>query len=141
MGVISSVFNFDNIGQKIKSFAKWSCWISILLIWIAAPICFLILVADEYTAWLSWISLVAAGVWPVIVWVNSWVLATRIFLPWTCFSMKKPVPIATKDACWLWTINGGLWRIFSHSTSMPLPNSIPSQTRTIDAKQSCEEMT
>ena len=74
MGKISEIFNFDNIGRKIKNLAKWSCWITILLIWIAAPIAFIALVADDWTAELCWIPLVGAIVGPVLVWVESWVL-------------------------------------------------------------------
>ena len=47
IGKISEIFNFDNIGGKIKNLAKWSCWITILLIWVAAPIAFIVLVSDE----------------------------------------------------------------------------------------------
>ncbi len=74
MGKISEIFNFDNIGGKIKNLAKWSCWITILLTWIAAPIAFFVLVSDEWTAEFCWIPLVGAIVGPVLVWVESWVL-------------------------------------------------------------------
>lgn len=74
MGKISEIFNFDNIGGKIKNLAKWSCWIAILLIWIAAPITFIILASDDWTASLCWIPLVGAVVGPVLVWVESWLL-------------------------------------------------------------------
>ena len=74
MGIISEIFNFDNIGCKIKSFAKWSCWITILLIWIAAPISFIVLVSDDWTAELCWIPLVGAIVGPIFVWLGSWAM-------------------------------------------------------------------
>ena len=74
MEKIQAIFNFDNIGGKIKNFAKWSCWITILLIWIAAPIAFIALVADDYTAELCWIPLVGAIVCPVFVWIGSWAM-------------------------------------------------------------------
>lgn len=74
MGKISEIFNFDNIGGKIKNLAKWSCWITILLIWIAAPIAFITLVADDWTAELCWIPLVGAVVGPVIIWLGSWAM-------------------------------------------------------------------
>lgn len=74
MGKISEWFNFDNIGQKIKNLTKWSCWITILLVWIAAPIAFIVLVADDWTAYLCWIPLVAAIVIPFIIWVGSWAM-------------------------------------------------------------------
>ena len=74
MGKISEIFNFENIGGKIKNLAKWSCWITILLIWIAAPITFIVLVAHDWTAELCWIPLAAACVGPIIVWVGSWAM-------------------------------------------------------------------
>ena len=74
MGKISEIFNFDNIGGKIKNLAKWSCWITILLIWIAAPIAFIVLVSDDWTAYLCWIPLVGAIVGPVFVWIGSWTM-------------------------------------------------------------------
>ena len=74
MGKISEIFNFDNIGGKIKNLAKWSCWITILLIWIAAPISFIVLVSDDWTAELCWIPLVGAIVGPIFVWLGSWAM-------------------------------------------------------------------
>ena len=74
MGKISEIFNFDNIGGKIKSLAKWSCWITILLIWIVAPIVFIALLFDEWTAVYCWIPLVAAIIGPVFVWIGSWAM-------------------------------------------------------------------
>ena len=63
---------FNNIGGKIKNLAKWSCWITILLIWIAAPIAFIILVSDSLTDDLCWIPLVGAIIAPIFVWIGSW---------------------------------------------------------------------
>ncbi|MBE6807347.1 MAG: hypothetical protein E7527_04985 [Ruminococcaceae bacterium] len=74
MGKISEIFNFDNIGSKIKNLAKWSCWITILLIWIAAPIAFITSVADDWKAEFCWIPLVGAVVGPVIIWLGSWAM-------------------------------------------------------------------
>ena len=74
MGKISEIFNFDNIGGKIKNFAKWSCWITILLIWIVALIFFFVLVSDKWRAELCWIPLVSAIVGPIIVWIGSWTM-------------------------------------------------------------------
>ena len=74
MGKISEIFNFENIGGKIKNLAKWSCWITILLIWIAAPISFIALVSDDWTVELCWIPLVSAIVGPVFVWIGSWTM-------------------------------------------------------------------
>ena len=74
MGKISEFFNFDNIGSKIKNLAKYSCWITILLIWIAALISFIVLVSDSWTAYLWWIPLVSAVVGPFLVWIGSWAM-------------------------------------------------------------------
>ena len=74
MGKISEFFNFDNIGSKIKNLAKYSCWITILLIWIAASISFIVLVSDSWTAYLWWIPLVSAVVGPFLVWIGSWAM-------------------------------------------------------------------
>ena len=99
MGKISEIFNFDNIGGKIKNLAKWSCWITILLTWIAAPIAFIVLVSDEWTAYLCWIPLVGAIVGPVLVWVESWVLyAFGEFVEDTHAMRKKYYPMAEEQA-------------------------------------------
>lgn len=74
MSFLKNTFNFDNIGTKMKKLAKWSCWITILLIWIAAPIAFIALVSDEWTAELCWIPLVSAIVAPFIIWIGSWAM-------------------------------------------------------------------
>ena len=74
MGKNSEWFNFDDIGTKIKNFAKWSCWIEIILVWIAAIITFIVLIADDWTAYLCWIPLVSAIVLPFLIWISSWIL-------------------------------------------------------------------
>ncbi len=74
MGKISEIFNFEDIGGKIKALTKWCCWISILLIWISAPICFICLLSSKYTANLWWIPLVYSIVGPVVVWIGSWAM-------------------------------------------------------------------
>ena len=71
MGKLSEIFNFDNIGKKIKDLTKWSCWITILLIWIAAPIVFIILISG-YSSDLWWIPLIAAIVAPFLIWIGCW---------------------------------------------------------------------
>lgn len=68
------LFNFDNIGGKIKNLAKYGCWITILLIWIAALITFLILVIDEWMIEFCWIPIVSAVAGPLVIWVGSWVI-------------------------------------------------------------------
>ena len=74
MGFISEIFNFDNIGGKIKNFAKWFCWITILLIWISSLIIFIVWVSDEWTVYLCWIPIVYAIVGPFVVWLGSWAM-------------------------------------------------------------------
>ena len=74
MGKLSRIFNFDNIGGKIKNLAKWSCWIEILLIWISAPITMIVLLCDRYTAEFFWIPLVSALVGPIFIWIGSWAM-------------------------------------------------------------------
>ena len=74
MRKIQEIFNFDNIGGKIKTFAKWSCWISIFLIWVTAPIAFVFLAFDKWAAHLCWIPLVAAIVCPISIWIGSWTM-------------------------------------------------------------------
>lgn len=70
MDFISKLFDFDNIGQKIKNFAKWACWITILLIWVAAAILVIVaLLAEETYVWVIPIAAVAAT---FAVWVGSW---------------------------------------------------------------------
>ena len=74
MGKISQIFNFDNIGAKIKNFVKWSCWITILLIWIALPIVCIFLIADSWPAYTSLLAVIGAMVSSVLVWLGSWVI-------------------------------------------------------------------
>ena len=73
MGKISTIFNFDNIGGKIKAVAKWSCWITILLIWIGAPIALVVMLANDMDA-ACLIPIAGAIVGPVFVWLGSWVM-------------------------------------------------------------------
>lgn len=99
MDKISKIFSFDNIGGKIKNLAKWSCWITILLIWIAAPIAFLALVSKNRTADLCWIPLVSAIVGPVFVWIGSWpVYAFGQFVEDTHAMRSKYYPTAEEKA-------------------------------------------
>ena len=73
MGKIAEIFNFDNIGQKIKSLTKWSCWITILLIWIATPIVFIAGIING--SGVECILVPVAGVVAsFVVWIGSWFL-------------------------------------------------------------------
>ena len=83
MSKIQEIFNVDNIGAKIKNLAKWSCWITILLIWIAAPIAFIVLISEGSVFVL--VPLIAALGAPVLVWVGSWAMyAFGEFIERTC---------------------------------------------------------
>ena len=74
MSKISEIFNFDNIGGKIKNLAKWSCWITIVLILIASPIALFALIGNRRTEELCWIPVVVAIIGPFAVWVSSWMV-------------------------------------------------------------------
>ena len=74
MEKFKEIFNFDDIGGKIKDSAKWSCWISIIVVWIASVIAFIVLVVDEYTIGYFWIPIVAAFVGPFGIWMSYWAM-------------------------------------------------------------------
>ena len=74
MGKFSEIFNFDNIGTKIKNFAKWSCWTTIILIWITAVIMFIQLISEGAGVVGFLIALAVVVFGPVIVWVGSWAM-------------------------------------------------------------------
>ena len=74
MNKFTSIFNFDNIGKKIKAVAKWSCWIEIALVWIGAAISFIYFLANDYLWDLLWIPFVAAIFAPVIIWLSYWMI-------------------------------------------------------------------
>ena len=99
MRTISDIFNFDNIGAKIKSLAKWSCWISILLIWIAAPIFLILLASQKWSAGLWWIPVVGAILGPIFIWIGSWVMyAFGQFVEDTHAVRNKYYPAAEEKA-------------------------------------------
>ena len=84
MGKISKIFNFDNIGGKIKNLAKWSCWITILLLWIFAAICAIIMIAGGTPEQIFYM-IVIALVGPFVVWIGSWTMyAFGEFVERTC---------------------------------------------------------
>ncbi len=76
MGKFSEIFNFDNIGGKIKSLAKWSCWITILLLWIATPILIIVAIAEGGDDAFAAIVLIpiAALITSFVVWFGSWAM-------------------------------------------------------------------
>ncbi len=69
---MQEVFNFDDIGSKIKSFAKWACWIEIVLVWIGCAIGLIASIGIGDAAWLIFV--LAAVVAPFLVWVGYWIL-------------------------------------------------------------------
>ena len=76
MGKISEIFNFDNIGRKIKNLAKWSCWFAILLVWIAVPILIIGTLASgvEKPGLIIVALLASAIVVPIIIWISCWAI-------------------------------------------------------------------
>ena len=74
MEKLKETFNFDNIGEKIKGFAKWSCWISIILLWIAAAILFIVCLFDDSSIRYCWIPMLAAVLGPIGIWLSYWLL-------------------------------------------------------------------
>lgn len=72
MGSMQKIFNFDNIGGKIKALAKWSCWINIFLTWIGAIIAFFILLFSKDTFYIAFLIPIAAAIYSLLVWIGSW---------------------------------------------------------------------
>ena len=68
------LFNFDNIGTKIKNFTKWYCWVSIVLMWIGAVILFFVGTSDDDVYFLMAIALGMAVIMPFAIWISSWVM-------------------------------------------------------------------
>ena len=68
-------FNFHNIGAKIKNFTKWYCWITIVLVWIASAILFIVGITQSYNQ-AVWIvsALIAAVVAPFLIWISCWLM-------------------------------------------------------------------
>lgn len=69
---MKNLFNFDNIGKKIKNLAKYSFWITVSLIWIAAVVFFIICLSDidDYEL-LILIPIIAPIVCPFLIYINS----------------------------------------------------------------------
>ncbi len=77
MGKIKSFFNFDNIGGKLKKFAKRLCWISIIVVWVLSAIMFLVgfgmaVDTDEEGIVFMLVALVYALLYPFLIWVSCW---------------------------------------------------------------------
>ena len=69
---LQQTFNFDNIGNKIKTLAKWSCWIGIVLTWCISAFMFIhcLLNSDIRNLW--WIWPISAITIPFVIWIGSW---------------------------------------------------------------------
>ena len=74
MGRFFEIFNFDNIGGKIKGFAKWSCWISIILTWVCAIISFLVLLFSSGAFLYAFLVPIIAILDSLLIWVGSWTM-------------------------------------------------------------------
>ena len=74
MGKFLEIFNFDNIGGKIKGLVKWLCWITIFLIWVIALVRIIFLVSNKYTANRWWVPFVCAIIGSIVVWIGSWTM-------------------------------------------------------------------
>ena len=75
MDGFKALFNFDNIGGKIKTFTKWYCWISIIIVWVACGILLLLGLSDLDLVGLYWgIAIPSAVFVPLTTWLSCWVL-------------------------------------------------------------------
>ena len=73
MEIIIKIFNFNNIGSKIKNLAKWFCWIAILFIWSFSAVAFVGLLLTDDASY-CWIPIVCALIGPFAVWFSCWML-------------------------------------------------------------------
>ena len=69
---LERVFNFDNIGGKIKTLAKFFCWIGIIVAWGVCAVMFVVCLLERELQNLWWIWPLAAVVAPFVIWVGSW---------------------------------------------------------------------
>lgn len=74
MEKFKEIFNFDNIGGKIKNLVKWSCWVSIVVLTLAALITAIVFLSKGYDGYttIGLIVLAAAIILPFIIWISSW---------------------------------------------------------------------
>ena len=72
MQFIKDIFNFHDIGGKIKNLAKWSCWLEIMLIWIATPIAFLKFLSEGMPPESYLLLILGAVFGPIVIWLTSW---------------------------------------------------------------------
>ena len=75
MDQFKEFFNFDNVGSKIKNFTKWACWISIIVVWVAAAAGFIysLYYTSQYRAiGIGVLSVVGGVVLTFLIWISSW---------------------------------------------------------------------
>ena len=72
-GWFVKLFNFDNIGTKIKNFAKYSCWVTIILEWVAAVISTIYCMITQMVGLFFTIP-IAAFVASFVIWIGSWTM-------------------------------------------------------------------
>lgn len=75
MDQFKEFFNFDNVGGKIKNFTKWACWISIIVIWVAAAggVIYSIYHTSEYgLSGIGYLSIIGGGMLTFLIWISSW---------------------------------------------------------------------
>lgn len=68
---MSELFSFENIGRKIKSFTKWSCWILIAASVIGMIIAFIAIIADGDEDFL-WMPIVGIFILPPVIYIGCW---------------------------------------------------------------------
>lgn len=77
MDQFKEFFNFDNVGSKIKNFTKWACWISIIVVWVAAAggVIYSIYHTSEYgLRGIGYLSIIGGGMLTFLIWISSWMM-------------------------------------------------------------------
>ena len=76
---MTKLFNFNNIGTKIKNLAKYLCWIEIILLWIWMALVCIVGLVEVFVEGGKWdylfsIAIVSGIFGPFIIWVIHWFL-------------------------------------------------------------------
>ena len=71
-GLFGKVFNFDNIGGKIKAWTKVSCYILIVLTWISCAIMSVVSLSSGNGVYFLLVWPLVALIAPIFIWVGSW---------------------------------------------------------------------
>lgn len=71
MRKFSEIFNFEDVGGKIKKFAKWYCWIFIAIFWIDAIIQFVRGMSRGMVLGAVF-ALIGAAILTFLTWIGSW---------------------------------------------------------------------